>query len=350
MASFAVRSDVSWELGLWQRLADQHDAASLEVRDKSDDYALARNALAARVLRNWVDLAAKKQAVAIEHKRIRALVNTEEIILERYNFGIGNLEDLDAARTKSEAAREVLASREIEVGKARRALEILLGRYPSGAISGDTDLPAVTTPVVALPSELLADRADIRAAWNRVRTSDLTVAAANKAMLPSFKITADISNTSKTISDLASGVAIWNLVGSLSQPIFMGGKLKDTAVVRSEESKAAWEDYRKVVLNAMSEVENSLAAEKGLERRKEHLAKSLKHARQSRLDYEQRYREGLSDIINLLSAEETELNTEVSLLQVRSLQLDNRIQLALAIGLSADKNHVLNNENNSTEK
>ncbi|MEZ7196486.1 TolC family protein [Pseudodesulfovibrio karagichevae] len=345
-ASFSIRSDVSWEVDLWQRLADLNDAAALEVKAKSGDYMLARNALAARVVRAWIDLAAKSRAVAIEQRRIKALLDTEEIILERYNMGLGNLTDLDAARTKSEAAREVLAGRELDLTKARRVLELLLGQYPSGTIAGDVKLPSVANPLVGIPSEVLADRIDIRAAWDRVRKSDLDVAAANKAMLPSFKITADISNTSKTIHDLTTGQAIWNLVGALTQPVFMGGRLKDTAAAKSEESKAAWEDYRKVVLEAMQEVENGLDSERGLARRREHLEKSLSYATQSRINYEQRYREGLSDIINLLTAKETELNTEIQLLQVRALQLDNRAQLALASGLNAD----LNTEKPTTEK
>ncbi|AMK10164.1 hypothetical protein AWY79_03050 [Pseudodesulfovibrio indicus] len=337
-ASFSVRSDVSWEVDLWQRLADLNDADALDVKAKSGDYMLARNALAARVVRAWIELAANSRAVAIERRRIKALVDTEEIILERYNMGIGNLTDLDAARTKSEAAREVLAGRELDLTKARRVLELLLGRYPSGTIAGDVELPSVAHPLVGIPSEVLADRIDIQAAWDRVRKSDLDVAAANKAMLPSFKITADISNTSKTIHDLTTGQAIWNLVGALTQPVFMGGRLKDTAAAKSEESKAAWEDYRKVVLEAMQEVENGLDTERGLARRREHLEKSLSHATQSRINYEQRYREGLSDIIDLLTAKETELNTEIQLLQVRALQLGNRAQLALASGLNANLN------------
>lgn len=346
-ASFSLRSDVSWEVDLWQRLADQYDAASLEVKAKSEEYMLARNALAARVVRAWIDLAAKSRAVAIEKRRIQALVDTEESILDRYNMGIGDLSDLDAARTKSEAAREVLDQRELELNKARRTLELLLGRYPSGAISCDVELPTVANPLVGIPSEVLSGRLDIQAAWSRVQRSDSEVASANKAMLPSFNITADISNTSKTISDLTSGVAIWNLVGALAQPVFMGGKLQDTAAARSEESKAAWEEYRKVVLKAMQEVEDGLASERGLGRRAVHLEKSLQHATFSRVNYEQRYREGLSDIINLLTAKETELNTEIQLLQVRALQLDNRVRLALATGLSVEGDST---EETPTEK
>lgn len=344
--AFTMSANISWEIDLWQRLSDVHDAAVLDVKAKSGDYMLARNALAARVVRGWIDLAYKSRAVSIERRRIEALVDIEEIILERYNLGIGNLTDLDTAKTKSEAAREVLVERELEMNKSQRALELLLGRYPSGSIVGTEVLPKVANPLVGIPTEVLANRIDIQSAWDRVRKSDLNVSAANKAMLPSFKITADISNTSKTFFDFATGTALWTLMGSLTQPVFMGGKLKDTAAARSEESKAAWEDYRKVVLKAMQEVENGLAAERSLGRRVTYLEKSLKHATLSRINYEQRYREGLSDILDLLTAKETELNTEIQLLQVRALQLDNRIQLALASGLNAD----LNKSNTSDSK
>lgn len=337
-SSFTSNLNVSWEIDLWQRLADQHDAAVYGVKAQREDYIAARNALAARVVQAWIGLITNERAVVIEKKRIQALVDTENVILDRYNTGLGDLTDLDTARTKSEAAREILVKRELDLSKARRSLELLLGRYPSGVITAEDALPQVKNPVVGVPAKVLASRPDIQAAWKRVKKSDLDVAVANKAMLPSLTLKASIAHTAGTISNLAGSAGVWTLAGAISQPIFMGGKLKDTAAARSEESKAAWEEYRKIVLNAMNEVENGLVMEQGIERRKEYLKKSLYHATQSRLGYEQRYSEGLSDIINLLTAEETELNTEIQLLEVSALQLDNRVKLALAAGLNAGLN------------
>lgn len=335
--SYSATGTIQWEIDLWGRLADQYDAELLGVSASKQDYIAARNALIARVIQGWVTLSSQKLAVEIQQRRIKALKDTEDIALDRYNMGIGQPQDLATAKANTESAKQVLIQKMLTVSKAQRTLEILLGRYPAGIINGQATLPVLASPVVNMPSSVLTARPDIQSAWLKVRQSDKSVAAANKAMLPSFTLSADLGYSSNAFNQLASGPSVWNLVSSVSQPLFMGGKLINTAQARSEECKAAWEDYRKVVLNAAVEVENALEAESNLQQQEAFLESSLKYARQSRINYEQQYREGLTDILNLLTAKNNELNTEAQLLDVRTSRVNNRMTLAIAAGLSSQK-------------
>lgn len=348
--SYSSSLNVRWEIDLWGRLADLYKADKLSVAAKTEDYIAARNALVARVMQAWIDLSSQNVAVEIQHRRIEALKNAEDIVLDRYSTGIGKSEDLATAKANTEAARQVLVANILAVTKAKRTMEILLGRYPSGLISGETALPIMATPIVALPSSVLTNRPDIKAAWFRIQQADTNVSASNKAMLPTFTLSADVGYSSNGFSSIGTGPSVWNLVGSLSQPLFMGGKLKDTAAANSEESKAVWEEYRQIVLNAASEVENALENETSLEKQEKFLKSSLQYARESRINYEQQYREGLTDILNLLTAKNNELNTEAELLAIRTSRTTNRITLAVAVGLSSEQNAPIGLAMNSSTK
>lgn len=333
--SYSTAAKIQWEIDLWGKLADLYEADKLGVAAKAEDYIAARNALIARVITAWVELSSQYQAVSIQHKRVTALQNTQDIVLDRYNIGLGKSEDLATAKANTEAARQVLLENMLVLSKKRRTLELLTGKYPSGRIHGETTLPIIQTPVVAVPLSVLTGRPDIKAAWLRVQQADTTVSAANKAFLPSINLTADLGYSSNGFTAIGTGPSVWNAISTISQPVFQGGKLVDTAKARSEESKAAWEEYRETVLKAAQEVENALENEQSLTSQEHYLLSSLKYATESRINYEQQYNEGLTDILNLLTAKNNELNTEAQLLAIRTSRLTNRISLALAAGLNS---------------
>ncbi len=329
-----IRSSVKWEIDIWQKLSNEYDAMNFEVRVQYNDYIAARNLLATKVLRDWIRIIAAKKAITIEKRRIVTLNNIENIILERYERGLGEVKDIDTTRVDTERARASLASRNLDLLKAQKELEILLGRYPSGSIDASITFPAINRPVVAIPSELLQQREDIKSAWNTLQQSHYAFSAANKAYLPEITLTGDVSNIANDIGDLLTGKILWNIGLGIAQPVFDGGEKLNLARSKAEEIKAGWEKYRATVLNAMLEVEESLATDKWVSHKIRHVNKSLAYARESRIFYEEQYSKGLTNITDVLYARGIEYDTEIAQLENQLLQIDNRIQLALAAGFN----------------
>ncbi|WP_161629839.1 TolC family protein [Desulfogranum japonicum] len=331
--TYKPSASISWELDLWGRLADQYQGAKSAYAAKEQDYLQARDALAARVIQGWVKQLAARRAVAIEEERLQVLTRIEEILIQRYRDGIGTLDDYSTAASRTQIAKADLSLQRTELIQSVRALEIVLGRYPEGKLSSDLDWPELSLPQVNAPTSVLAQRPDIRAGLARVDAARNQARGADKARLPSTTLSGEVFRSGSTLSDIGSATTYWGLLGSLFQPIFEGGKLRDEARAQHSEADATVQDLRVIVLRALSEVENTLTLERELAVQAAALKIAEEESKKSSLYFTDRYRQGLDNIQSLLIAREQEISTRIRLNQAQADRLSNRIDLAIALGV-----------------
>ena len=95
---------LSWELDVWGRLADEHRAAAYENVALESDLRSARNSLVARTIQTALDRVYRARTLEIELRRAESLDASIEVIRRRFRFGLGALVDWDAAES-SRASR-----------------------------------------------------------------------------------------------------------------------------------------------------------------------------------------------------------------------------------------------------
>lgn len=325
--------NVSWEIDLWGRLADEHASARLTYKAQANEYTHARDALGARVIQAWFNAIATQQAMHIEQERVEALKNIEETLVRRYRQGLGSLDELSTAKTRTEVARADLSNTLDEHLRTLRALEVLIGRYPRGTLLAADELPIVSPPPVSVPAAVLKNRPDVQAALSRVGSAEKTASAAEKALMPDIRLSAKIFKENASLGNISGASTLWSILGSLTQPVFEGGRLKDEFKARLLESDAAFAEFFSVILQAMKEAEDAFGREKGLSVQEASLTAASKEAERSRRYFEQRYRNGLDTILNLLIAREQETNIRRRLVEIRAARLSNRVDLALSLGI-----------------
>ena len=182
---------------------------------------------------------------------------------DRVRIGVGGQEDVLVARTNVGAYRDALRQLELAREQAIRALELLLGRYPSAMAVITPRLPGFPDAVPAgLPSELLERRPDVVAAERRVAAAFDRVHEAKAARLPAIALTGGVSTISSDLFVLKDhSNPMWSLGANLLAPIYRGGALKTQVEIRTAEQKQAIAEYAVVGLRAFGEVEGALAAE-----------------------------------------------------------------------------------------
>lgn len=333
---YRLGMNVSWELDLWGRLANEYAASRYEYLALEQQWLAAIDSMAARVIKAWIHIASANIALDIEKERIRALERIEVVLMDRYRQGLGSIDELSTAKSRTNIARADLAGRKEECARAVRALDILVGRSPTSQIQSATMtvLPVIGTPPVSVPAEVLKHRPDIASAWNHYSAARETASAAQKALLPDIRISADLFKENASISGIGTSTALWNVLGSLTQPIFQAGRLRNTSKARDLEALAALEDFYESVLVALREAEDSLGREHELANQETALDAAVRDSVVSSQYYEQRYLKGLDTIQNLLLAREQEMAAKLRLNDIRSARLENRIDLAVTLGLS----------------
>ena len=150
------------------------------------------------------------------------------------------------------------------LAQQRTALAILLGREPGQGSGPDIALDALGLPrriPVALPSQLVRQRPDVRAAEANLHAASAGVGVAIAARLPSITLGAAAGGASPDFSRMFSGGDdFWTLSAGVAQPIFQGGALRQRQKAAEAALDQAKAQYRGTVLSALKNVADSLDA------------------------------------------------------------------------------------------
>ncbi|GMM88965.1 TolC family protein [Vibrio fortis] len=336
--SYNADVTVSWELDLWQRLADVSEASRKDVAASQASLQNATNLLAANIMRGWLEISVNQQLLDIEQRRLAILENNETLVLDRYQVGLGTLEELDNAKTSTASTRATVAQYQENLAKSKRSLLLLTGELNAKV----TDLnvaqafPDVLNPLENMSVQNLAGRPDLQQAFFNIEAESLRTDAAYKAMLPSFSLSASLKDIAETPSEALFANPLWSALGQVSAPLFQGGRLKTNAEIAELTTEQSYWAYQETLLTAVNEVENAIGQEGSLAEQQQHLQASLSSAKRSVVSYEEKYRQGLVDIFDLLTVQQQAYDVESQLTNTTYQRLLNRIDLGLALGLGVE--------------
>ena len=193
--------------------------------------------------------------------------------------------------------------------------------------------PDVELAVSGLPAQTLARRPDLKAAYLAIESSTLNSKAAYKDLLPSLSIEAMLEDIASSPREALFVSPIWSLLGQLTAPLYQGGELRATAEIFELETALSYQSYRDTLLTAVSEVENAIGQEQSLQTQNYYIETALASAKNNLVQYQQNYRTGLVDILDLLAVQQQTYDLESQLNTTQYNLLANRITLALALGL-----------------
>lgn len=334
---YGLSLNAAWEVDLWGRLRDLAMASYEDYEAAKADFRSARLSLAANTAKAWCNLiAARKQAALALETRDSYVRNFR--ITER-NFKAGDTSasalDVQFGRNNIASAERDLIDRELGRDEARRALEVLLGRYPAATLEGKDELPQLSVEVPAgLPSELLLRRPDLIAAAADLRASAMRADAARKDLLPSLRLNGRGSGSSDALSDMLIDpeYLVWSAASSLVQTVYRGGAPTAEARQALARNESALRTFAEIALQAYREVESALATDRSLAQQQVFLTTELEQANLAEAQASRDYSEGIVGILELLEAQRRGVNARRAMIALSNERLQNRIDLHLALG------------------
>jgi multidrug efflux system outer membrane protein len=314
---------VSWEADVWGRVQAGASAADENLRATVADFEFARQSLVANVAKSWylaIELQGQ-ESLAAEIVSIRT--DFLGIVETREELGAVSTQDVYLARSDLSGAEAVLRQTIAGQKEARRALEILLGRYPGAQIELADDLVPVPAAIsTGLPSELLERRPDLQAAERRVAREFFLTEEARLASLPRFSLTAG-AGLGDAISSLAAGVVA---------PLYTGGAIEAQLDGATASQQAAIAAYGVAVLNAFEEVETALTNEQLFAEREQFLNDVVANDFEAFKIEMVRYEEGATDLLSVSLIQSRWVASRIALLRIQNERLAQRINLHLALG------------------
>ena len=255
----------------------------------------------------------------------------------RARLTVGTANALDVSQQEALVAGQVAALPALRntIEQNRLALGILVGLPPERINIRGGSLADLPVPVVApgLPSRLLARRPDVAYSEALLRAQNANLRAARAAFFPDFTLTASGGLTSAALSSITGpGTLVAQVVAQLVQPIFDNGLRSGQYQATQGRYAELLADYRKAVLQAFTDVEQSLT---GLQliSEQERLEKIAIGVAQRSADIAAaQLQAGTIDIITSLNTQTTLYNDLDLLTQIRLSKYQYLINLYKALG------------------
>ncbi|BDS05012.1 RND transporter [Oceaniferula spumae] len=330
---YATSLDAQWEIDVWGRIRAGVTAAAGDRAAAAADYASAKQSIAAQTMQAYFSLVAADKLLGLSNRRLNSFQKTLDLVNRRFEAGTGSLGDVELAKTDVENTRAQVDQRKDTRDQAARSLAALTGAYPD-AQARASSWPSLRRSVPAgIPSNVLLNRPDIDAAYQRIRAADSRVTVAHRDLYPSFALTASAGQQSSTLRNLAnSNFNVWSFAGNIAAPLIDGGSRRSELGAANARAKQALASYQSTVLNAFQEVENALGSERYLQSQQNSYQSALKAAKNAEDRIRRNYETGLVEILTLLDAQRRSFDTEESLINTQALRYQNRVSLALALG------------------
>lgn len=336
--AYAVEPSLSWELSLFGALRNAKRAAKAEIASTKWALAGVRLSLAAEVATTYFTLLEYERDLSIARQTLRLRRESAALIDSMFRYGMSD----GVAR---EQARSLVYTAEADIPQYCRAVEqtwlsmgILLGETPSRArLSGAglnllTDYHPADIPV-GLPSELLERRPDIREARFNMLQAAAQAGQARSARFPSIALTAKGGVASNSIKGLTSANPwAWEALGSIAEPIFGFGKLRNAERAAMAAYTQSAKTYEQTVLTAFADVEKALVAittyRDQTGRTGELVLSNDRIATMTRA----LYRSGMSDYLDVIDAERSLYQSQMTLVNLVAQQYINYVSLCKALG------------------
>jgi len=295
----------------------------------------------------YLTLSSNVVAAAVQEASLRAQIEATHSMVEiaaklleiqRRHLALGYVTGLDVAAQEAALAQvqATLPPLEKQLALTRDLLAALAGRFPSEEMEEKFDLNALRLPQelpVSLPSRLVEQRPDVRAAEAQWHSASAQVGVATANMLPQISITGAMGGTSTQLGQLfVPGNTFYNLTSGLTQTIFDAGTLlhKKRAAEAGLDQAAA--QYRSAVINAFQNVADTLHA---LQSDADALtaAAAAERAARRTLDLTRRQLElGSVNYPAVLTAEQSWQQALINLVQARANRFADSAALFMALG------------------
>jgi outer membrane protein, multidrug efflux system len=272
------------------------------------------------VANTYFQILAAQDELSVAHRNLTAAERILTLIKQQFAGGTASQLDLSQQEALVANVRASIPPLEVTLRQNNAALALLVARAPANFTVKGGGFARVTVPRVTpgLPSELLYQRPDIRQAEAQLANSNFSVESARAAFFPQIQLTATTGVQSAALAALfGPGAWYYTLAAGLTQPLFDGflleSELKQAKGVQLQNLQA----YRKAVLSAFVNVEQSLVALAQFTRQEKLQADAVAASQKAFDVSETQFRGGTVNLLTVLQTEQTLFTAENTLVLVR---------------------------------
>ncbi|QSQ97404.1 multidrug efflux RND transporter AdeIJK outer membrane channel subunit AdeK [Acinetobacter indicus] len=326
----------AYELDFWGRVRSLRDNALDNFLATQSARDATQIALIGQVSQAWLSYSFANANLKLAEQTLKAQLESYNLNKKRFDVGIDSELPVRQAQISVETARNDVANYKTQVAQAQNLLNLLVGQpVPANLLPAQriTRITSNTAIGEGLPSDLLVNRPDVRAAEYRLSAAGANIAAARARLFPTISLTGSAGYASADLSDLfKSGNFVWSIGPSLDIPIFDWGTRQANIRISETDQQIALSDYEKSIQTAFREVNDALAVRENIGDR---IAAQRRLVEATNTTYrlsEARFRAGIDSYLTVLDAQRASYAAEQGLLLLEQANLNNQVELYKTLG------------------
>jgi len=331
-----LQATLSWEIDFWGKNRAAYEAALGAARAAEVDAYAARLALSTSIAQAYVQL---QRAYLLHDVAVATLAERQriyELTRDRNAAGLDSRLELKQAESAVPATREVLVALDERMVLARNQIAALLGAGPDRGLAIERPTGAALASVAlpsTLPAELIGRRPDVIAQRWRIEAASSDIAAAKAQFYPNVNLVAFAGLQTLGAANLLAAASGMAGVGpAITLPIFDAGRLRANLAGKDADYDVAVEQYNQTLADAMRDVVDQLASFRSVAAQRAQQQQALATTREAYELALLRYREGLGNYLQVLSAEQPLLDQQSLDADLRARELELSINLVRALG------------------
>jgi outer membrane protein, multidrug efflux system len=325
----------AWNPDFWGLYRKQTEAARAQLLAQTWAQRAVRLTLIQQVVGTYIDLRATDRKLEITKQTLKVRQDSLELTEKLERGGSAPLSDVRQAEQLLYTASSQVPQLEQQIQQDENALRLLLGADP-GPVAHTAENVLAPPPQnlpTGLPSQLLERRPDIQQAEQTLVAANAQIGIARAQFFPQLSITTSAGLGGNEFSNLfdTSGKTIFG-IGSLSQPIFEGGKLRGQLKLSRETKEEMVLNYQKTIATAFRDVSNALIALNKQRVYREEQEKLVAAAQDATRLARLRYQGGATGYLEVLTTDSSLYSAELSLVNAQQGEAVTVVQLYSALG------------------
>ncbi len=334
LTQYDLSATLSWEADIWGKIRSNKRAFGASYLQSVAAHQAVKTNLVAALANTYYQLLAldKQHEIAQQtlEARKRALETTQAL------KDAGQLTQVAVKQTEAQvySTEIILIDLENNINLLENSFSILLGEASNEVPRGRLDEQRIDSELnTGVPFMLLTNRPDVmQAEFGLINAFELTNVA-KSSLYPSLRLSASGGFQSLLFEDWLSGSSLFSsLTASLTQPLINGRRLRTQLEVARAGQQQALLSYKKILLTAGREVSDALSNYRAETDKLEARTKELDAYAKAEEYSEELLNNGLANYLEVLTARQNALNSELGLVDSQYGQLSAMVDLYRALG------------------
>ena len=316
---------LSYTVDLWRRLADTASAAEWEHKATQEDLKAARLSLINSVVATYYQIAYYKDAIAVTNRTIKNYEQISSILNNKLKVGAIDPLAIEQAQQATLNARNSVVGLETSLKTAEQTMRNLLNLQPNQPLPSrypnilNVKLQGVDTN---MPVSAIANRPDVAMRLNRLQSAFKTLTATEKSWFPTLTLGGAISGSARSASNVADN-PIANGMFSFDLPFLDWNRVKNNVKISEADYTTARINYEQTITAALNEIDSYYYTYDQARSSLGLLEQTYEKNRKISTYYQNRYNQGVAEFRDWISAMNTELSSQISVLNQKYMILTN---------------------------